>query len=164
MPDLGSIGVSVGSIDDPRSSLGLTGYPRIYRGIRLPGGTSPTSEWLSPGGKLDTDGEPSPPCFNVLMGGIFRFKFPVGPGVRGVSIRARELSTLVPRPKFRVLKNPTMGISSTLEATAPSGSGWFTLGPLTFTAPAAGVITVELVSFNGDNGHGDCRWDTIAIS
>lgn len=164
MADLGTIAMSEGSIADPRAIL-VTSYPKRLNHIRLPGQMEPSSERLNLGGKLDSDGDPLPPCLNMLEGGIIRFKFPVVAGTRSVSVKVREVSTFVTnRAKLRVLKNASLGIPATLEATAPVGTSWFTLGPLSFTAPTTGVVTVELEAFNGRNEHSDCRWDTLTVA
>ncbi len=96
-----------------------------------------------------------------------RFVFPVSIGTRNVTVKVRETSDFISagrRPKLRILADAAMGVPTTLEAQAPVGSGWFTLGPLTFTAPATGAIVVELESFNDNNEQSNCRWDSVQIT
>ena len=165
MADLGSIARSRDNQVDPRSNVNARGFPRQYTGLRICGQLNPNSEKLHRGGRLNSDGYPLPPCIQVINGGVLRYTFPVAAGLRGVTVRVREVSDLaVVRPQMRVLADTSMGIPVTLTATAGAGTGWLLLGPLAFTAPAKGAITVELEAFTGNNQHSDCRWDALTIS
>jgi hypothetical protein len=91
-----------------------------------------------------TEGEPSPPSLHMSKGGILRFRIPVAPGARAISVRAKQPSALLPRPRFRLLANAEIGLLDDLSAVAPSGADWVTVGPVTFVATQAGGVVVEL--------------------
>ena len=116
-----------------------------------------------PGGRDESDGSPASPCLRVLGGGVFRFRIPVDAGVRSISVKCREASTLAPRPVLRICENAEIGLLAPIEATAPAGTGWVTVGPVTFSASVKGGVVVELVSF-GLSWEGDCRWDSFGLS
>lgn len=64
---------------------------------------------------------------------------------------------------IRICENREIGLLLPVEATAPAGTGWVTVGPAVFTATAKGGVVVELVSF-GKSWEGDCRWDSLAVA
>lgn len=103
------------------------------------------------------DGSPSAPCLQLSIPGFWRFRWSVKPGDRTIRVSARQAANLAPRPSMVVTANPSAGIPTDLTATAASSTGWVTIGPITFTATAAGVVWVEL--------HNNCvsLYDTPAL-
>lgn len=110
-----------------------------------------------------TEGEPSPPSLHMSKGGILRFRIPVAPGSRAISIRAKQPSALLPRPRFRLLANVEIGLLDDLVAVAPAGGDWVTVGPVTFVATQAGGVVVEL--FAPWNSHeAGCWFDGLTVA
>lgn len=132
----------------------------LFRGATMLLGVQ---ERLWPGGRDDLEGSPTPPSLRVVGGGVMHFRLPVDTGVRALSVKCRETSTLVPRPVLRVRSNVEVGLQVDLEATAPSGVDWVTVGPLTFTASAKGGIAIELLSFSA-SWEGECHWDNLLLT
>jgi len=132
----------------------------LYRGASALFGLQ-DRQW--PGGRDNAEGSPTTPCLRITGGGVIRIRIPVDAGSRSISVKAREISNVVPRPLLRVCENGEIGLLAALEATAPAGTGWVTVGPLTFTASAKGGVAIDLVSF-GQSWEGECRWDSLSIT
>jgi len=131
----------------------------LFRGATMLVGVQ---DQLWPGGRDDLEGSPTPPSLRVVGGGVMRFRLPVDAGVRTLSVKCRETSSLVARPTLRVRANVEIGLQADLEAVAPSGSGWVTVGPLTFTASTKGGVAIELLSFAA-SWEGECQWDNLLL-
>lgn len=115
------------------------------------------------GGRDEADGDPASPSLRVVGGGVFRFRIPVDSGQRSISVKCKEVSTLVPRPILRVCENGEIGLVASVEAVAPAGTGWITVGPATFAATAKGGVVIELVSFSL-SWEGECHWDSLTVA
>lgn len=120
------------------------------------------SDRLYLGGRDDEEGEPDPPCIRIRLGGSLRFRIPVDAGMRRVSVKCWEASSLPERPRLVIHPNSEIGLNETLSAQAPAGAGWVTVGPLSFTASQKGGVAIELISYRGTT-EWDCRWDNLEI-
>ena len=137
--------------------------PVVWRAIRTlnSGGTDGR---LNVGAVRDlAEGEPSPPSLHLPKGGVLRFRLPVAPGARAISIRARQPSGILPRPRMRLLANPEIGLNEDLSAFAPLGDGWVTVGPVTFIATQAGGVVLELFA-PWDNHEAGCWFDGLTVA
>ena len=72
-------------------------------------------------------------------------------------------SILIARPTLTVRANPAIGVNADVTATAPAGTGWVTIGPLTFTASASGGIVIELFA-PWDGGESGTWFDSISVT
>lgn len=130
-------------------------YPLIPRVVRVLGDPAP---FVSGSGRDDSVGYPSGPSLSMPRGGTLRIRVPVDAGARGISIAVLQPSTTLPRPSITIRANPAVGLYSDLQASAPAGSGWVTIGPLAWTATAAGGVWIDLVApFSG--GESGTWWD-----
>lgn len=94
--------------------------------------------------------------------GAWRFPWPVKAGSRKVSCWVKQPVDRSPRPQLAVLANPALGVSAELTADAPEGTDWVEVGPITFTATAAGVVYVELRARHDAFGV-PCWWDDVRL-
>jgi hypothetical protein len=109
-------------------------------------------------------GNPAPPSLG--------FKFPAGwsaswglsPGMRSIQVYVLQAANTSPRPSLTVLANTAVGVAANLVAYAPSGTGWVSIGPLAFTATAAGVVTVQLASNSTAADALPCYFDHIVVT
>ena len=90
-----------------------------------------------------------------------RFRLAVDAGDRSVTLSVKQPLSAQPRPQLIVHANPDIGLAASVSGTAPAGDGWVTLGPVAFTATAAGGVWVELV--NPANNY-DAFYDNVAIA
>ncbi len=132
----------------------------IFRGASVLVGVQ---DRLWGGGRDETEGNPASPSLRVAGGGVFRFRIPIDSGQRSVSVKCKETSALAPRPVLRICENGEVGLLAAVEAVAPAGSGWVTVGPATFTATAKGGVVIELVSFSL-SWEGECYWDSLTVA
>src|SRR5690606_2428061 len=147
---------------EPRAQTTCRSWPVIYRGLRVVGVGDTNSDRLYLGGRDNTDGEPDAPCIRIRLGGSLRFRCPVDSGTRRISVKARERSSQPERPRMVVHANNEIGLNSALTAQAPPGTGWVTIGSVTFTASQKGGVVVELISYRSTT-EGDCQWDNLVI-
>ncbi len=95
-------------------------------------------------GRDDVEGDPDSHCLHVLLGGAFRFRIPIDEGTRRVKIRCKDESTKLQRPELIIHENAEIGLLQELRVGAQVGSGWVTIGPITFTATKrGGVLTLQ---------------------
>jgi hypothetical protein len=96
----------------------------------------------------DSDGSPlsQTPCLQLTYPGLWRFRWSVQAGVRSLYINAKQPDNGISgqRPMMVVKANPSVGLSADLMMSSAAGSDWLTIGPLTFTATAAGMVWVEV--------------------
>lgn len=106
--------------------------------------------------KSVADGVPSP-CVAVRgrYGRAWRLRVPVKTGTYSVSCKVKPESAGAARPSVAILENQEIGIAGQ-TATAGAGSGWMTVGPMTFTATGDGGIEVELRT-------GDSEFEATAL-
>lgn len=94
-----------------------------------------------------TDGFPSAPCMQMNGPHSFFFEWPVVAGSRTISINVKYSpdNGSGTRPKLIIKANKGIGINSDIITFAPSGANsWNTLGPVSVTPTATGVLLCEL--------------------
>jgi hypothetical protein len=162
MPDHGSIAVCVAFEPGTVVVQPQLVPPSTFRAIRIID-ASASDEFLTlSGGRDDVEGSPAPPSFATPYGGTIRLRLGVEAGARSVSVKVKQPSAILPRPTMRIMPNAAVGIAAELIATAPTGAGWVTVGPIAFTATAAGGIFLELSApFSG--GESGAWWDTVRV-
>lgn len=174
MANLGSIveqGNIIKKIDygNPSILIGVAGSTGIESGII----SSPWrfkciyagSEYMVNSRKDLTEGNPSAPSLYMSSQGKWGFKWILNAGTRTISIDCKQPVNLSPRPTLTVLKDVSLGINSDMTGTATSGTGWVTIGPVTITPTATGVVWVELRNEYDDvNENSPCYWDNIVIT
>jgi hypothetical protein len=137
----------------------------IVRGLNLGGPTGPDGSsfglHLQVGvGRSDAEGNPTPPSLEMDQVGLWRFRWAISAGTHTVSVMVKQVENLSPRPTLVVKANPSIGISSDAVGTAPSGTGWVTIAPVSVTATSPGVCYVELHN-NVVSTYAKCWWDRI---
>lgn len=90
------------------------------------------------------DGNPATPCLQVTYPGFWRFRWTVTPGVRTISVLAKQIANVSPFPSLILKANSAIGVPSDVQSFASGGTGWSTIGPITITATGTGVFYVEL--------------------
>jgi hypothetical protein len=95
--------------------------------------------------KNTTEGSPATPSLELSIPGMFRFRWSLTVGSRSVSIRVKQADLVATqRPTLVIRANSDVGVNSDLTATAAAGSDWTTIGPITFSATAVGMVWVEV--------------------
>jgi hypothetical protein len=153
MADLGSILYGV----DDAIDAGALG-----NGVRIR--TLVVEEWGSDlvlGGKDTTEGN-SQPSLRMDSSGTFRFLWVVAEE-RTLSVDVKQAANASPRPRLTIKANLEMGVLADVQDSAPSGTGWVTIGPLTVEPTSAGALEVLLENLydTGQPGTAPCYWDNI---
>jgi hypothetical protein len=97
----------------------------------------------------NSDGSPLQPSLQVDIpnspgvGGFWRFQWGVKVGTRTIQVNCKQAVNLSPRPTM-VIKANSGVLASDVSTSAPSGTGWVTIGPVTITALSTGMLWVEL--------------------
>lgn len=136
-----------------------TGWVHSARNIVLAGDCVPMAFGASRDGSA---GAAAPPSLRMTRAGVFRFLWPVKAGARRVSVKVRQPYPATPRPRLVVKTNAEVGLLADATADAASGSDWLTVGPITFTATAAGTVWVELWC-RAPGTQVECSWDDISV-
>jgi hypothetical protein len=89
------------------------------------------------------DGSPSVPSLQLNIPGFWRFRWSVTSGSHMVSLLAKQTDS-TQRPSVVVKANSIIGINNDVSGSAPAGSGWVTVGPVTVAPTGSGMIWVEL--------------------
>lgn len=101
--------------------------------------------------KETTLGSPTSPSLRLDYNGFWRFRWVVKGGNRSISVLAQQNSTgSVNRPSMVIKSNSNVGINFDLSASAADGSGWITMGPITFTATSGSQDTVWVELHNNN--------------
>jgi hypothetical protein len=95
-------------------------------------------------GRSDTEGFPSPPSILLEQPGVWRFRWQLNPGSQTISCYTKQEANSAPYPSMVVKANPSIGVNVDVSASAPSGTGWKKIGPITIVATSPGVVWVEL--------------------
>jgi len=132
MAALGNIGIN----RNPAPGGAPTTFHRFQRGLWVNGDVH------RPLTKDTVEGN-FPPSGRVAGPGTVRFRVPVDPGPRTLSIQVRFSPNLAPYPSLRVPKNASVGMSTDLVATAVAGTGYQVLS-VSWSASAKGAVWVEL--------------------
>jgi hypothetical protein len=131
----------------PVIDFGVVNY---IKGVNVGGATSVYDEdmggrhMLTGISKSTTEGSPSAPSLEIAALAMWRFRWTVAAGARSISVLVKQQENTANRPSMIVRTNSNVGINSDLTAVAPSGTGWVTIGPITFTSTGADVVWVEL--------------------
>jgi|GEM_PF-2230628 len=135
-------------------------FPRILRAITTVG----LAEQLAAEARRDdSEGSSAPPSLYLPKGGRIRLRIPIAAGSRAVTVKARQPSAGLPRPTARILTNAAIGLNADLTAAAPAGTGWVSIGPLTFNATANGGVEVELFA-PWSGGISGCWFDALTVA
>jgi hypothetical protein len=105
-----------------------------------------------------TFGNPAP-SLNLSFPGFWRFRWTLQPGVRTVQVQCLQ-NNFAPYPSMILKANSAIGIPSDVTATAVSGGTWVTIGPISVTASAEGVVWVQLWN-NLQLSNTPCYFDNI---
>ena len=151
----GNFSGRLGSLPGNRDIAGTTRGAFTLSGIHMGGPTSVRGD-TSFGRHMQigvvkntTDGNPSSPSLSLLIPGMWRFRWVVKAGTRSISIYAKQNSTgSAFRPSLIVKANPNVGLNNDISGSAPAGSGWQTIGPVSFTSTGTDVVWVELWNNN----------------
>ena len=163
MADGGSIAKCPGPLVPTMSVQLQQVYPVALRGVRTLSG-EPSADFLAlDAGRDDTEGSASAPSLYLPRGGVISLRIPIAAGGRTLTIKAKQPSTTLLRPSVRLLRNAAIGLNADVSASAPAGSDWVTIGPLTFTATAKGGVMIELIApwFGGESG---CWFDSLTVT
>lgn len=161
MADRGLHGASLSALSFA-TGQNQTVFPIIVRAVRLLGGDPNADRLSSYAQRDDAVGFSAPPSIYYPRGGFLRIRLAVSAGLRSVTIKAKQPATGIPRPTARILANPAIGVNADVSATAPSGTDWVTLGPITFTASTAGGVVLELFApWSGFDG--GCWFDNVSV-
>jgi hypothetical protein len=113
------------------------------------------------------DGNPAAPCLGMKSVAAYQFFWGVLAGARTISIYCKQTCNQTPRPTMTVLANPAIGVSASVQGTAPSGTGWVTVGPIAVSPSSSGVLTVVLnnwVTGRYMSPQSPCLWDHIVTT
>lgn len=135
-----------------------TGWIGRAGGIVLVGGFVPLPAFGA--ARDDTRGKTAVPSLRMTRAGRFEFLWPVEAGARSISVQALQVTPSTPRPQLIVKANPAVGLAADLVATASAGASWVTVGPVSFTAAAAGTLRVELWCL-APGTQVECWWDDV---
>lgn len=152
MSDLGSVGIK-GNLT--KTNNGLV-PPNILRKI-----VANQVEYYN-GSKSTSEGNPSQPSLQLIANGVWRFRWVVQSGSRGVSVDVKQAINLSPRPSIIVKANPDIGVNSDVTAVAASGTGWVTIGPANITPSSSGAVWVELHA--NTIGIYPSYWDNVQVT
>jgi hypothetical protein len=113
-----------------------------------------------------TEGNPSTPCLEIFQPTFWRFKWSVGGGNRTISVKCKQASNSVSasRPSLIVKANPSIGLTNDVSGSAPSGTGWVTIGPVSFTPTASGSVNVELWNNSNTVTQDSAFFDHIVVT
>lgn len=112
------------------------------------------------------EGSPSVPCLEIYEPTFWRFKWSVGGGNRTISVKCKQASNSVSasRPSLIVKANPSIGVNSDVSGSAPSSTGWVTIGPVSITPTASGSVNVELWNNSNTVTQDPAYFDHIAVT
>jgi hypothetical protein len=109
--------------------------------------------------KSTTEGSPSQPSLALTQPGNWRFRWVVRTGTRTISINAKQASNQTSRPSMVIKSNTSIGIDNDVSGSAPAGTDWVTIGPLTVIPTGTDVVWVELwnnsISISNDPAYFD---------
>lgn len=97
----------------------------------------------------NTEGSPGSPSLELELPSKFRFRWVVRPGVRTISVMAKQNLTCSienQRPSIVVKANSNVGLLYDVSGSAQTGSNWVTIGPISFTSTGTDVVYVELIN------------------
>lgn len=135
-------------------------FPPIYiRSIQL------DQEIIPMGGQDAVEGTPTAPSLRLDALGVWKFRWTVPIGTRTISISVKQAVNASPRPTLIVKANASIGVNADVTGTAPSGTSWVTIGPVTITPSSAGAVWVELWNnLDRQIGTAPCYFDTETLA
>jgi hypothetical protein len=145
--DLAGPAASFGLIRVPYVGVGMIGAARTINADGLGADLSDGNfgRHLQIGSlRNNTEGSPAPPALQLDIPGFWRFRWAVGVGSHSIQCLVKQAINLSPRPTLVIIANPDIGLNANVTVTAPSGTGWVTLGPASLNASAVGAVWVEL--------------------
>lgn len=110
-----------------------------------------------------TEGNPLVPSLQISYYGMWRFRWVVKTGTRSISINCKFPSLSTPRPSMNIKANPSIGIPSDIITYAPAGTGWVTIGPVSFVSTGTDVVWVELWNNVIMDNTSPCYFDHIVV-
>jgi hypothetical protein len=157
MPDLGNRGTCVGL-----KTIGGVGALQSFPGLQcIRMGHETLLVRLT---KSTTEGDAAVP--SMWVRGPYRksFLWPVDAGTRTISVRCKYSPDVASRrPSLVVKANSEIGVTEQTSS-APSGTGWVTIGPITITPSSDGVVEVELRFDHMHEYEMDCYIDDIEVT
>jgi hypothetical protein len=113
-----------------------------------------------------TEGSPSAPCLELSQPSMWRFKWTVGGGNRTISIKSKQATNSISasRPSMVIKANTSIGLNNDVSGSAPSSTGWVTIGPLSFTSNASGSVIVELYNNSTTAEQSSAYFDHIVVN
>jgi hypothetical protein len=151
----------IGTLSIPMSPLAVL-PPGPFQ-VRRVVGVCPTSDLMVDEARDDMEGSGGPPCVVFEKPGRYRFRWPVDPGERTITVDCKYAPDAAPRPTLRIRANTEIGVNADLVATAPAGSGWVTIGPLSITPSEKGGVWVELEGLSRADGF-SARFDNVVAT
>lgn len=115
-------------------------------------------------GKDSVVGNPTAPSLALKYASTYRFRWVLHTGVNILYVNCLQAINLMPRPTVTAKANPDIGINADVSATAPSGTGWVTIGPVSVTASAAGAVYVWLTSNTTSENAAPCYFDHLVAT
>lgn len=110
--------------------------------------------------KYTDDGSPLQPSLRMTKAGMFAFRWPVSAGTRTLQVSVKNALGVTPYPTLTIKANTEIGVNTDVVGTAIAGTGWQTIGPLTVSPSADGVLLV-LFESRVDRQDSDVRWDYL---
>lgn len=113
--------------------------------------------------KDTTEGNPGQPSLKMDRAQIWEFFWPVASGAREISVSVKQAANLSPRPRVTVKANADCGVAADATASAASGAGWVTIGPISVNPSSDGVLIVQLEN-RVEGIYTPCFWDNISVT
>lgn len=118
--------------------------------------------WISGMSKELVDGSPGAPSLKLDRPNSWRFRWAIrSTGAHTIQINAKQAVNQNPRPSMIVRANPSIGIYNDVSASAPTGTGWVLLGPISVTTSAVGATYVDISNNYSGSTSSSCYFDHI---
>jgi len=114
--------------------------------------------------RSNTEGNPAQPSLQLNYPGFWRFRWSVQPGTRAIQVNVKQVSNYATQRPTMIVRALSGVLATTQTATAASSTGWIVLGPISFTALAAGVLWVELHNNDYSIRNSPCYFDHIVAT
>lgn len=113
--------------------------------------------------KSVSQGTPSAPSLAIAGPTLWQFRWQIRVGTQTIRCAVLQASNTTPRPTMTIKANPDVGLNADVVGTAPGGTTWVTIGPLSVTASAVGVVLVQL-SNNKVDSYDTAYFDLIVAT
>lgn len=114
--------------------------------------------------KSTTEGSPATPSLALTQAGNWRFRWVVRTGTRTISINVKQASNQTSRPSMVIKSNTSIGIDNDVSGSAPAGTDWVTIGPLTVIPTGTDVVWVELYNNSTLIANDPAYFDHIVVT